>query len=127
MDQQSIDEVIKCDKLVREYLDKITYSKEEVRELFLNELHDLVNKRFGEIGLKNTDGDLLVFSILSLIDGSAVGFPGFTLKVATEVSETDYASEMLSHSENDKYFPPHVINDDCELHALYANKFLKGD
>ena len=93
------------------------YTKEEVRELFLAIIQD--NARYwaelpGLTPQERCDG--VTFSILTLLDGSRVGFP------AVDIVLSPYQDDENDAMENgaDWFKQGMVINDDCMLHEIWA-------
>ena len=95
------------------------YTKEEVRELFLAIIQD--NARYwaelpGLTPQERCDG--LAFSILTLLDGSRVGFPAVDLVLS---SHQDDENDAMENGAN-WFKQGMVINDDCMLHELWAKE-----
>lgn len=78
------------------------YTKEEVRDMFLNEIICLAGYWEKDKGTPNVKDKLqgLAFSILSMLDGESGSLPGFTVMVESDEEDIEYAKERQS-----KYFP----------------------
>lgn len=102
------------------------YTKEEVTERFLNHIRTMVNywdRQPDKSSEEKLEG--LAFSILVMLDGCSLGFPGFI--VAPLPCEED--KDFCINEEKINYFPQnHEIEDkiNCDiaggLHNLFYNK-----
>lgn len=95
------------------------YTKEEVREAFLEQARTYVNY-WSKQDIDNRK-DLLegfMHSILSVIDGVSAGLPAFDLVVRPHPDDKEY-----SKSVGDDWYPDGVvINDDIYLHEMWYKK-----
>ena len=92
------------------------YTKEEVREMFLDHIRCLV-KYWDQVDTKNTEEKLdgLAFSMLNIFDGSTIPFPAFDIVAKTHPNDKDYCKEN-----NERWFEDGtIINDDVMLHEIF--------
>ena len=78
------------------------YTKEEVQDIFLENVINLVNYWENNPSAESTKDKLegLAFSILSILDGECNDMPGFSVKACSCSEDIDFAKE---NEEN--YFP----------------------
>lgn len=90
------------------------YTKEEIREHFLNHIHNLVDYWLKESRIPDTKKKLegLAFSILTAIDGCAVGLPAFLLIPSPHPDDKKYHK-----ARGEKWYPDDVDIAGC-LHEL---------
>jgi hypothetical protein len=96
------------------------YSKEHARDMFLKHIRHIMVYWLNEQRTPDTAGkmDGLVFSILTMIDGSSAALPSFD--IVTRPCDED---EAFCKSEGEDYWEDGmVINDDCMLHELWSVK-----
>lgn len=92
------------------------YTKEEVREMFLNHLHGLVDY-WDKVDTRNSREKMegLMHSILVTFDGESIEFPALDIVLRPHPDDKDY---NIGHLE--QWFEDGMcINDDVHLHDLW--------
>lgn len=93
------------------------YTHEECREMVLQQLKSMMLYCLGETRRATTRGklDLLVFSILAMIDGSDIELPAFRLVPHPHEQDANY------HRDNgENWWPDDFDLSDGELHSRWA-------
>lgn len=94
------------------------YTVDEVREHFLETLHNYVRYWDKTVKYANQTERLegLVFSILNIFDGTSA-LPAFDLLVSP------HENDKAFHIENgDNYYEPKMLINNCHLHEMWYNK-----
>jgi len=94
------------------------YTKEEVREQFLDHIRTLVNYWDKEGGRDSKDKlEGLAFSFLTLLDGCAC-LPAFDISPSPHPEDREYYQENGENWYEDNM----VINDDTMMHEIFCKK-----
>ena len=99
--------------------DLVPYTKEEIREEFLDEIRGLV-KYWNKVDKPTVEEKLsgLAFSILVLLDGCNMSFPSVDLLISPHPDDEEYHKQL-----GERWYPDGLIfNDDVMLHDLFYNR-----
>lgn len=94
------------------------YTREEVREKFLNAVRDMANYWAKQITSKEDVANGVAFSILGIMDGCNLEIPPMDLVVRSNASDKEYS---IKNGEN-WYEDGMVINGDVSLHDIYYTR-----
>ena len=99
-----------------------SFTEEEVREVFLNQLRVLIQYWHNVKGQSEEEKmDGLVFSILNIFDGSTMNLPALDIVLSPHPEDEQY------HKDNGQnWFQAGMVINDCMLHEHWCRK-EKGD
>lgn len=95
--------------------DPRAFTPEEVRDQFLHNMRGIAEywaSRSGKTTQECCKG--AIFSVLSLLDGSGMGFPAVSLSLAPHPDDKEYCKKK-----GENWYEPGMVFNDAELHALF--------